>query len=136
MRPAARVGAWAAALSLAAGCAAKDSGGAAAVATDWATVHDEVLTPSCGFSSCHGGGAGGLTLDGSEADHGRLVGAAAIGVADATLVVPGAPDQSYLWVKMSGEGDRAGDVMPPGGSLDADALAQVRGWIAEGAAGP
>lgn len=136
MRPAARLGAGLLALSLAAGCAAKDSGGAEAVATDWATVHDEVLTPSCGFSSCHGGGAGGLTLDGSDADHGRLVGAAAIGLAGATLVVPGAPDDSYLWVKMSGEGDRAGDVMPPGGSLDADALAQVRGWIAEGAAGP
>jgi hypothetical protein len=136
MGPARRAGAWAAALCLAAGCGSKDSGGAVAGATDWDTVHDEVLTPSCGFSSCHGGGAGGLTLDGSDDDHARLVGAAAVGQAGATLVVPGAPDDSYLWVKMSGVGDRAGDVMPPGGSVDDAALAQVRGWIEEGAAGP
>jgi hypothetical protein len=117
------------------GCASKDSGGAAPPATDWDAVQSQVLTPSCGFSSCHGGGAGGLTLDGSAEDHARLVGVTAVGVPSA-LVVPGVPSDSYLWVKVSGVGDRVGDVMPPGGTLDDDVLAQIRGWIEAGAPGP
>ena len=127
------------AVVVALGCAGKadDSGaGGDGVPADWASAHGEVLTPSCGFSSCHGGGAGGFTLDGTDADHARLVGAASVADPSRVLVVAGEADASYLLAKMEGAAGIEGDEMPPGGLLDADRIAIVRAWIDAGAPGP
>jgi hypothetical protein len=100
----------------------------------FATVQDEVLAKSCAFSSCHGAsaGTGGLLLDGTAADYARLVGPVSA-VAGLPLVVPGAPDDSYLVHKLSADPDIEGDAMPPGSGLDADGLSLVRAWIEDGA---
>ena len=120
-------------------CAGKadDTGSAADasadVADDWASAQGEVLFPSCGFGACHGAGAGGLVIDGSDGDHARLVGAAATGAAGQTLVVPGDPGASYLLQKMRGSSGISGEVMPPGGALEADKVAIIEAWIRAGA---
>jgi hypothetical protein len=49
------------------------------------------------------------------------------------LVVPGSPDMSLLYMKLSGP--PCGDRMPQGGDpITADQLAMVKSWIAAGAA--
>jgi hypothetical protein len=47
------------------------------------------------------------------------------------LVAPGAPDQSWLMVRLRGEGGF--QIMPPNDPLTAAELAAVEGWIANGA---
>ena len=96
-------------------------------------LRDDVFVPSCGFSSCHGSGTGGLTLDaGMTAD--ALIDAPSTAVDGAVLVVPGDADGSYLVWKLEGADGIIGDEMPPGGSLPAETLADVRAWIDAGAA--
>ncbi|MCK6525736.1 hypothetical protein L6R49_30405 [Myxococcota bacterium] len=94
------------------------------------TVSDNVIA-GCAFSSCHGSGTGGLTLDGSAEDHTRLLsGESVTGV---PYVVPGDPDASYLVHKLEGGPDIEGELMPPGTPLDEETINLVRDWIAEGA---
>ena len=49
------------------------------------------------------------------------------------LIVPGAPDQSYLYVKVSSDRPPLGPRMPPLSLLDDARLALIRAWIAQGA---
>jgi hypothetical protein len=54
--------------------------------------------------------------------------------ADLTLVVPGDPDTSLLWLKVSSNSPPVGSTMPLFGSrLTSNELALVRDWIAQGA---
>lgn len=82
---------------------------------------------------CHSASAklGGLDLETDP--HATLVNQPSIGYA-ATLVVPGDPAGSLLYLKVSGEvaGD-LGDIMPPSGDLAASAVEAIRSWIADGA---
>lgn len=95
-------------------------------------VRDEVLLPTCGFSTCHGAGTGGLTLDEAGA-YDALVDVDSTGSPGNTLVIPGDPDNSYLVRKLEGGPDIAGDQMPPGGQIADDQLQLVRDWIEAGA---
>lgn len=53
--------------------------------------------------------------------------------ADLTLVVPGDPDASLLWLKVSSDGPPVGATMPLlGQRLTSSELANVRDWIAQG----
>ena len=105
-----------------------------AIEPTFSNVQAEVLTPSCSFSSCHGGGAGGLTLDGSAEDRGRLVGVPSSQLAGTNRVNPGDPDGSYLMMKLEGAADIVDDAMPPpNGGLDPEKIALVRAWIEAGA---
>ena len=122
------------ALLLIAGCG-KDGDTAAAVGdTSFSSIRDEILVPSCGFASCHGAGAGDLTLD-AEGAYAALVDVPSAAVTGEILVIPGDADGSYLVQKLEDASGIAGEGMPPGGQLlDADKIARVRGWISEGAA--
>lgn len=114
---------------LIAGCGDKGDSGVAELTFEEV---DAVLVQSCGFSSCHGGGEGGLTLDG-EGDHEALVGVASTAQDGAILVVSGDADGSYLIEKMEGASGIAGDPMPPSGLLDQATIDQIRDWIDRGA---
>ncbi|MFT5683103.1 MAG: hypothetical protein ACI8RZ_004030 [Myxococcota bacterium] len=116
---------------LIAGCGDKGDTGEVAELT-FAEV-DAVLVQSCGFSSCHGGGEGGLTLDG-DGDYDALVGVESTVMTGAILVTAGSADGSYLIDKMEGAGGIEGDPMPPSGLLDAATVSQIRDWIDRGAA--
>lgn len=119
------------------GCGGDEAttGDTGADAPTFTEVRDEILVPSCGASSCHGGGAGGLQLDEATA-HASLVGAESDAVAGAVLVVSGDPDSSYLMEKLEGDPTSiTGDLMPPPfGGLEPDKIEQIRAWIAAGAA--
>jgi len=112
------------------GC--KDKDGDSGAPATFAEVRDEILVPSCGFSTCHGTGTGGLTLD-EDLTAADLVGVAASGDPTASLVVEGDPDASYLLQKMRGDSGIVGTVMPPSGALDAETVGRVEAWIAAGA---
>lgn len=92
----------------------------------------QTLSQSCAFSSCHGAGAGGLTL-GDGGEHAALVGVESTVLAGAILVVPGDASQSYLIQKLEGAAGILGDPMPPSGALDAAIIADIRAWIDAGA---
>lgn len=122
-----------------AGCAgtAKDTAGGdtAAAEPTFTRVQAEIYTPSCAFSSCHGGGsaAGGLDLsDGVAYD--RTVGVASATYTSRTLIVPGDPTNSYLYQRCAAVAD-AGPPMPEGSStgLDAERLQLLSDWITAGA---
>ena len=120
-----------ASLLLLAGCVGNKDSGMSVEPMSFSQLETEVLGLSCAFSSCHGAGAGGLTLDG-ESDYERLVGAPSTQVDGAVLVVPGDSESSYFMQKLRGEAD-VGDSMPPGALLDDVLLEQISGWINEGA---
>ncbi len=107
------------------------TGVAAATFTE---VRDQILVPSCGASSCHGAGAGGLQLDDTTTPA-DLVDVPSTVAAGAILVVAGDPAASYLLQKL--EADPAaveGSLMPPPfGGLDPASIERVREWIAAGA---
>ena len=116
----------------------EDSGGTTAVETPTFTeIRDDILLPSCAFSSCHGGGAGGLTLSESDPDgaYAALVGA--MGDSNLALVTAGDSSNSYLVDKLEDADTMvSGTAMPPGSSLlstDPDAVAGIRAWIDSGA---
>lgn len=96
-------------------------------------VDSEIFVPSCGFSSCHGSGTGGLTLDGGD-DYAALVDVESAGSPGAVLVVPGDADNSYLVWKLEGSDGIVEDPMPPPtGGFDVTKIEQVRAWIDAGA---
>jgi mono/diheme cytochrome c family protein len=96
-------------------------------------VQSEVFAASCNFSSCHrAAGAGGLNLEAPTAA--KLVNVKAVGAPSLVLVVPGQPEASYLYLKLTQATPAAGAQMPSNGdALSAERLALVHDWIAAGA---
>ncbi|WP_373049353.1 hypothetical protein [Vulgatibacter sp.] len=98
-----------------------------------------VFSASCAFGGCHGGAAPAkdLSLEEGQAFEALLGADGSGGVPSShasctglTLVEPGEPEQSCLWVLVD-EGS-----MPPGGGLSPAAEEAIRGWIAAGALPP
>jgi hypothetical protein len=87
----------------------------------------------CAAGSCHGSGAGSLTLTSSAAvSYGNLVNIASTGTAE-ILVIPGNANDSYLVKKLEGR-QSAGAQMPRGGAaLDNIDLSNIKNWINQGA---
>jgi hypothetical protein len=95
-------------------------------------IREEILLPSCGFASCHGSGAGDLTID-AEGAWDALVEVPSAVAPDEILVIPGDPDGSYLVKKLEGDPGIVGLQMPQGGQLPESDLDAIRDWIARGA---
>jgi mono/diheme cytochrome c family protein len=88
-----------------------------------------IFTTHC--VGCHGdGGNAGLDLR-AGVSHGNLVEVAATQSA-LFRVQPEQPDQSWLYLKLSGQ-QTVGTEMPPGAPLDSATLGLVQTWIEEGA---
>lgn len=100
-----------------------------------ARVQADVFDPSCAFSSCHGSADGEGALDLREGKaYASLVDVPSIASAGSILVVPGDPDASYLVAKCTPDAAIVDGRMPSDTEgLDADRLALLRSWIAEGA---
>ena len=96
-------------------------------------VQAEVFDVSCTFAACHvGAGAEGLNLEAPA--YQRIVGVKSHGFDGGVLVVPGQPDDSYLYQKLIQEMPKVGVRMPNvGDPLEPARLELVRSWIAEGA---
>ncbi|MEQ1568367.1 MAG: hypothetical protein ABMA64_22210 [Myxococcota bacterium] len=96
-------------------------------------VQDEVLTPSCAFSTCHASpGASGLVLD-PGASWDALVDAESIDNPGQVFVVPGDSEASYLVHKLRGDDGIVGFQMPAAAPVSADQLQLVIDWIDAGA---
>lgn len=85
-------------------------------------------------AGCHVGGAtsGGLSLDDG---YSKIVGVES-SVAGVNYIEPGDPDNSYLYLKLTGgqaSVGGGGDNMPQGGSLAAEDLELIEHWIIDGA---
>jgi hypothetical protein len=99
-------------------------------------VQSEIFTPSCAFSSCHGGSYGSGDLDLSEGNaYADTVGVEST-VAGEILVVAGDSASSYLVKKCTKDATFEGSVMPEGqvDGLDAERLDLLERWIDAGAA--
>jgi hypothetical protein len=103
-------------------------------------LHDEIFMPRCTSIACHStvGRAGGLVLEGAEAFD-NLVDvepANSAARADGFLrVAPGAPNDSFLMIKLWGPSEPVyGSRMPLTGGFLTDAeIERVESWIAGGA---
>lgn len=111
-------------------------GGAASLST----VQTKVFTPSCAFGTCHNPptGAGDLVLN--TGTHAKIVNVTSPAAPATKLVVPGKPEESFLYMKLTmttaqlkAFAPDAGESMPPGEPLEAERLQLVRDWIADGA---
>lgn len=96
-----------------------------------------VFTPSCAFSGCHTGPAGGglpagMDLSSADASFASLVGVTSLQQSSLERVTANDPDNSYLVQKV--EGTAAGTRMPlGGGALDQALIDDIRQWISDGA---
>ncbi len=89
-----------------------------------------ILVANC--VGCHGaGGSGGLNLS-PDVAWANLVGVETTGYAPQQRVVAGNPDQSVLYLKLSGASG-VGDRMPQGGMLLDDDIEKFRVWVVQGA---
>ena len=144
-RPAAKRGAALAAALLLAACGedlladprvgAQLPGGGGAGAS-FSSLAVNVLAPQCATSACHGGSppAYAPQLD-ADVAYDELVGRPSL-QASMSLVEPGAPEQSYLVLKLRGAAGWVGGIptpMPTDYALDEGDIAAIEGWIANGA---
>ncbi len=104
-------------------------------AASFQRVQDELLTPSCAFSTCHSGSGGSAGLDLTEGNaYAAMVNVEAQDAPDRVLVYPGSAEASYLWQKCAGTDTIVGDPMPLGQeALDDERLALLTAWIDAGA---
>lgn len=106
------------------------SGGAPPAAPTFAEVYNDVLhAHGCAGSYCHAG-------EGAQATYSDLVGkpATGMGCEGQVLVVPGDPEHSLVYLKVTMTQPPCGKQMPMGGApLPADQVEMLRAWIAAGA---
>lgn len=120
-------------LLLAIGCA--DKGGDSGAPPTFTQVYEDVLQPSCAFSTCHGGsnGSGDFGFTDAAEAYAALVGIESLDSPGSVRVVAGDPDASYLVAKLEAAAGIVGDPMPPPSGIEAERAQLVRAWIAAGA---
>ncbi len=107
------------------------------VSASFSSIVQNVIVPRCASAACHGGNPPAFypQLD-AEVAWDALVGRPSL-QASMALVEPGAPEASYLLLKLKNEAGSAGGVptpMPIGDALlDPGEIAAVEAWIAAGA---
>lgn len=97
-------------------------------------IQAKIITPRCATSGCHDGTATDNKLDlRSGTTHKATVNIGAEKVANGILVKPNDPDNSVLYLLLSGPLDDA-NKMPKSGNVSAKQKEAIRLWIANGAA--
>ena len=95
-------------------------------------VWEIFVRTGCSASSCHGNGAGGLSLSTSSGSYSMLVNVPSDGTGE-ILVIPSNATGSYLTKKLDGS-QGAGSRMPLGGAaLDETDMKNIENWINQGA---
>ena len=93
-------------------------------------IYDNVLSKSCAFSSCHGENAAGQLRLANREDLETMIGASSSQDPQKMLIVPSAPEESYLMHKLYGENLVSGtDRMPPGVPLCESKITAIANWI-------
>ena len=109
-------------------------GGEPAARITLAQLSEEIFTPRCAKSGCHGGGstAGGLSLE-ADGIAGEIIGASSTQNTSLKRIEPGNAEDSYLLRKVEGR-DIVNSQMPlDGTTLSAAQIDKIRAWIEAGA---
>lgn len=115
-----------------AGCSGSDTEPppTSACSPDIASIQATIFVPSCTQAGCHGSEGPAAGLDLTVADlPARLIEVPAA-TCDRTLVVPSAPENSFLYEKISAAAPACGQRMPIGGTLGDAEIACIGDWIA------
>ncbi len=113
-----------------------DGGESACTASPTLPPVQALLTSRCAGSSCHSAGPGGMFPPLAEGEPSAWLALASHEMPGMQLVVPGHPEQSYLYLKVSGtQGPSGGALMPLGASTPIPEVADIHDWIAAGAPG-
>jgi len=101
----------------------------------FSAVQAQIFNASCAFSGCHGGSspAQGMNLSEGMA-YANIVNVASSEQPSLDRIKPDDPDESYLYLKVTGDSSISGSRMPlGGGALSQDLLDLLRDWIERGA---
>lgn len=97
-------------------------------------IQNEIFTPSCAASNCHGGAQPPLLTSGNS--YGQLVGVTSSQAPSRKRVEAGNAGASYLINKLENTQSSvggSGTVMPPSGALSSSLIQKVKDWINDGA---
>lgn len=95
---------------------------------------ETLFSTRCAGSSCHGAGAGGVFPPLAAGPPSAWLELASREDPSKQLVVPGHPEQSWLYMKVSGtQGPQGGALMPLGVAEPIPEAAAIHDWIAAGA---
>jgi hypothetical protein len=96
-----------------------------------------LFTSTCAGSSCHGSGPSAVFPPLAESQPSAWLGLQSYEQPTRKLVVPGHPEQSYLYMKVSGtQGASGGALMPLGSATPrTEVVTAIHDWIAAGAPG-
>ena len=114
-----------------------DNPGGGAAAFTFSQIQGNIFTPVCAKSGCHAGSTGGqegLILD-AGMSYSLLVNHPATENNTLDRVEPGAPERSYLILKLRGDPSISGDRMPQDGPpyLSNEQIDAIAAWIRAGA---
>jgi outer membrane protein assembly factor BamB len=106
----------------------------------FSAIYTQIMAQKCAGSVCHSGTAtgGSLSLQAGNASAvrssliNRPASASECATSGLSLVVPGSPDMSLLYRKLT-DMPPCGSRMPPTGALTAEEIGRIRTWIANGA---
>lgn len=104
--------------------------GGASCKPDLASIQAAIFVPSCASAGCHAATDPAASLDLASADVGSRLIEAPSATCARTLVVPGNPELSFLYEKMTVNAPSCGERMPAGATLTAEQAECVRAWIA------
>ena len=92
-------------------------GGGGGEEATFAAVQQQIFSQSCAFSGCHGGSspAEGMDLRCRRA-YGEIVNVRSNQMSSLDLIEPSEPEDSYLYLKVTGDSSISGSRMPRGGS--------------------
>lgn len=109
-----------------------------APAATLAEIQTAIFTPTCAVSGCHTGATprGNLNLSSISESFSNLVNIPTDDATDFIRVVPGAPEDSYIIMKLEAASGILGSRMPAGGAeaLPVSQINMIRSWISTGAA--
>jgi hypothetical protein len=126
-------------LAVACGDSSGDDDGTDATPVDatLSSIQSAVFTPTCAMSGCHTGSSASEELDMSAGmTYADTVGVPAVQLPSMSLIDPGSPDTSYLWLKLvnqHGDAGGSGAPMPLVGSVSQEQLDAIEQWILAGA---
>ncbi|MDH3814028.1 MAG: CHRD domain-containing protein [Acidobacteriota bacterium] len=109
-------------------------GGGGETAT-FTAVQQQIFNGSCAFSGCHGGSspAEGMSLASGDS-YGDIVNVRSSQMSSLDRIEPSDPNNSYLYLKVTGDSSITGSRMPRGGApLNQDLIDLLRDWIERGA---
>ncbi|MFS8071338.1 MAG: hypothetical protein ACMG6S_33630, partial [Byssovorax sp.] len=102
-----------------------------ACSPDIASIQEKIFLPSCAQAGCHGAVSPAAALDLTGDNVQALLVGVGAGTCDGkTLVLPGQPDASFLYEKVTVATPSCGAHMPLNGEITAEQKACVKEWIA------